>query len=42
MGEEEMKEIAKCIALTARDFAGTTDEVKAIVKVLCEKFPLYA
>ena len=41
MGEAEMGLIAKCIALTARDFAGTTEEVKTIVKDLCEKFPLY-
>ncbi|MBE6926332.1 MAG: serine hydroxymethyltransferase [Ruminococcaceae bacterium] len=41
MGEAEMKQIARCIALTARDFPGTTDEVKAIVKSLCEKYPLY-
>ena len=41
MGEEEMKRIAHCIALTARDFEGTADEVKATVAQICEKFPLY-
>ena len=41
MGEEEMKRIAHCIALTARDFEGTADEVKATVSDICEKFPLY-
>ena len=41
MGEEEMKHIAHCIALTARDFEGTSAEVKAIVADICEKFPLY-
>jgi glycine hydroxymethyltransferase len=41
MGEEEMKRIAHCIALTARDFEGTADEVKATVADICEKFPLY-
>ena len=41
MGEEEMKRIAHCIALTARDFEGTSAEVKAIVADICEKFPLY-
>ena len=41
MGEEEMKRIAHCIALTARDFEGTSAEVKATVADICEKFPLY-
>ena len=41
LGEEEMKQIAHCIALTARDFEGTGDEVKATVADICEKFPLY-
>ena len=41
MGEEEMKHIAHCIALTARDFEGTSAEVKATVADICEKFPLY-
>ena len=41
LGEEEMKTIAHCIALTARDFEGTQEEVKATVAKLCEQFPLY-
>ena len=41
MGEEEMKKIARCIALTAKDFEGTAAEVKATVADICEKFPLY-
>lgn len=41
LGAEEMKQIAHCIALTARDFAGTADEVKATVADICAKFPLY-
>ena len=41
LGEAEMKQIARCIALTARDFEGTADEVKATVAAICEKFPLY-
>jgi len=41
LGEEEMKKIARCIALTARDFEGTSEEVKATVASICEKFPLY-
>jgi len=41
MGPEEMKRIARCIAMTARDFEGTADQVKAEVADMCEKFPLY-
>ncbi|MBQ7344508.1 MAG: serine hydroxymethyltransferase [Oscillospiraceae bacterium] len=41
LGAEEMKRIAKCVAMTARDFEGTQAEVKATVADICEKFPLY-
>ncbi len=41
LGEDEMKRIAHCVALTARDFEGTQAEVKATVAEICEKFPLY-
>ena len=41
LGKEEMKKIAHCVALTARDFEGTADEVKATVADICEQFPLY-
>ena len=41
MGEEEMKKIARCIALTAKDFEGSAAEVKATVAEICKKFPLY-
>ena len=41
LGAEEMKKIARCIALTARDFEGTANEVHEIVAAICEKFPLY-
>ena len=41
LGATEMKQIAHCIALTARDFEGTADEVKATVADICERFPLY-
>ena len=41
LGAEEMKKIAHCIALTARDFEGTSDEVKATVHDICQQFPLY-
>ena len=41
LGAEEMKKIAHCIALTARDFEGTTKEVHETVAAICEQFPLY-
>ena len=41
LGEAEMKQIAHCIALTAKDFEGTQAEVHAVVADICEKFPLY-
>ena len=41
LGAEEMKQIAHCIALTCKDFEGTSNEVKATVAAICEKFPLY-
>ena len=41
LGPEEMKRIARCIGMTARDFEGTTRQVRAEVADICEKFPLY-
>jgi glycine hydroxymethyltransferase len=41
LGAAEMKQIAHCIALTAKDFDGTRDEVLATVDKLCKKFPMY-
>ena len=41
LGADEMKRIAHCIALTAKDFAGTADEVKATVADICNQYPLY-
>ena len=38
---EDMKAIAHCIALTAKDFEGTSEEVKATVAEICAKYPLY-
>ena len=38
---EEMKRVAHCVALTARDFDGTRKEVLDTVADICEKFPLY-
>ncbi len=41
LGEAEMKQIASCVAMTARDFEGTQSKVKETVAAICEKFPLY-
>jgi len=41
LGVDEMKQIAHCVALTAKDFEGTRDEVKAVVAEICDRFPLY-
>ena len=41
LGKEEMRQIAHCIGMTARDFAGTAAEVKETVRQICEKYPLY-
>ena len=41
MGSEEMKLIARCIALTAKDFDGSRAEVLETVRKICGKFPLY-
>ena len=41
LGEEQMKIIAHCIAMTAKDFEGTSAEVKATVASICEQFPMY-
>ena len=41
LGAEEMKRIASCVAMTARDFEGTKAQVRETVADICEKFPLY-
>ena len=41
LGAEEMKKIAHCVALTARDFEGTSKEVRDTVAEICAKFPMY-
>ena len=41
LGAEEMKRIAHCIALTAKDFEGTSAQVKETVAEICQKFPMY-
>ncbi len=39
--EEDMIEIAKLIKLAICDFENSADEVRARVKTLCDKYPLY-
>lgn len=41
LGTEEMRLIARCIGMTARDFAGTTQEAQETVAEICRRFPLY-
>ncbi len=41
MKEEDMEVIAHLIAMTIFDFENKADEVRAGVKALCEKYPLY-
>ena len=41
LGAEEMKKIAKCISMTAKDFEGTAAAVREMVRDICEQFPLY-
>ena len=41
LGPEQMKQIAHCIGLTAKDYEATADEVKATVASICKEFPLY-
>ena len=41
LGAEQMKLIANCIGMTARDFEGTSSKVRQIVADICEQFPLY-
>lgn len=39
--EEDMAEIAKLIKLTLTDFENSQEEIRARVKALCDKYPLY-
>ena len=39
--EDDMVEIGKLIALTIKDFDNSKEEIRARVKALCEKHPLY-
>ena len=39
--DDDMREVAKIIAITLKDFDSRADEAKARVKALCNKYPLY-
>ena len=38
---EDMKKVAELISMTLKDFEGNKDKVRAEVRALCEKYPLY-
>jgi len=39
--EEDVRKVAHCVALTAKNFDGSRNEVLTTVAELCEKYPLY-
>ena len=41
LGVDEMEKIAEFIYLTAKDFEGRADEIRAGVNEICAKYPLY-
>ena len=41
LNTEDMKTIAHLFALTAKDYEGSADKVRAAVAELCKKYPLY-
>jgi glycine hydroxymethyltransferase len=41
LGEAEMKTIARCLALTAKDYEATKEEVRDKVAEICRRYPLY-
>jgi len=41
LGEAEMRTIARCIALTAKDYENTREEVLGTVAEICRQYPLY-
>ena len=41
LGEAEMKTIARCLALTAKDYEATKEEVRDKVDEICRRYPLY-
>ncbi|MDE7234495.1 MAG: serine hydroxymethyltransferase, partial [Ruminiclostridium sp.] len=41
LAEEDMKKIAECIYLTAKDFENSKEKVRETVTAICAKYPLY-
>ena len=41
LGEAEMKTIARCLALTAKDYEATKEQVRDKVAEICRRYPLY-
>ncbi len=39
--EDDMKEIAECIYLTAKDFDNSKDKIREMVTEICRRYPLY-
>ena len=39
--EDDMKEIAECIYLTAKDFDNSKDKIREMVNEICRRYPLY-
>ncbi len=39
--EDDMKEIAECIYLTAKDFDNSKEKIREKVTAICKKYPLY-
>ena len=39
--EDDMKQIAECIYLTAKDFDSSKDKIREMVTAICKKYPLY-
>lgn len=39
--EDDMKDIAECIYLTAKDFDNSKDKIREKVTAICRKYPLY-
>ena len=39
--EDDMKQIAECIYLTAKDFDNSKDKIRETVTGICQKYPLY-
>ncbi|MDR0197833.1 MAG: serine hydroxymethyltransferase [Oscillospiraceae bacterium] len=41
LNEEDMRTVARCICLTAKNFNANKESVRGMVSELCEKYPLY-